>query len=237
MMVAEMRSWLGTGEKPAGSNYNKIVQRYNAEVDRIGRGPWCDMTVTIAGIDSGNSSVVGKFAYTVWHAQWFKDRGVWHTGTKGIAPGAVVFFDWKASRSISNIDHVGVVESVSGSRITTIEGNMNDVCKRVVRDATYIVGYGMPAYSKPALAAPGGSPLLEKGSSGSRVLVLQRCLNAVISARLEEDGDFGDLTKDAVKKFQKGRKGKDGKALEVDGQYGKDSAWAMAEALKTLKKK
>lgn len=230
--VSQMKKWIGTGENPPGSNNNEIVRRYNAEVDKIGRGPWCDMTVTIAGIDSGNAAVVGKFAYTPSHAQWFVSQGRWHYGTAKIAPGAVVFFDWSGTRKIGNIDHVGVVERVSGGKIYTIEGNKDDKCVRVVRDATYIVGYGAPAFSKPKLAAPSGDPVIKKGQSGARPLMLQRCLNKVQNAGLAEDGDFGPKTEAAMEKFQGAHKDSKGKKLTKDGEYGKNSAWAMAQALK-----
>lgn len=231
-MIIQMRSWLGTGEYPPGSNFNRIVERYNAEVDRIGRGPWCDMTVTIAGRDSKNAAVVGEFAYTPEHAQWFYDQGRWHSGAAGIAPGDVVFFDWGGSRSRAAIDHVGVVERVENGKIYTIEGNKNDECVRVVRDGTYIAGYGRPAYDKPTLKAPKGDPVLKKGSAGGSVLMLQRCLNKVMKAGLVEDGDFGVKTETALKAFQKAHKDPKGRALTKDGEYGENTAASLATELR-----
>src|SRR5882672_2075034 len=92
-MIAEARKSLGTTEHPPGSNHNYITQYYNKHVSQIGNGPWCDMSVTMWGMLSGNGAVVGKFAYTVSHAQWFKRKGRWHSGTHGIKPGDVLFFD------------------------------------------------------------------------------------------------------------------------------------------------
>jgi hypothetical protein len=224
-LIAEARKSLGTGEYPPGSNSNYIVTWYNENVARIGRGPWCDMSVTMWGARAAISSIVGRFAYTVYHAQWFEKRGQWHTGAAGIRAGDVVFFDWSKSRRIGNIDHVGIVERVEGDEIHTIEGNSGDVCKRHVRDDTYICGYGRPAYATPAVVAPSGARVLKEGSTGDRVRALQRALNKALSTRLEVDGEFGVKTEAAMKKMQAKAK------IKVDGEYGTQSAKALKAML------
>lgn len=56
---------------------------------------------------------------------------------------------------------------------------------------------------------------LKKGNSGKMVVLLQSALNkAGIKPKLSEDGVFGDLTVQAVKKFQKS------KGLKIDGVAG-----------------
>ena len=153
-MLAEARKSIGLGESPPGSNHNKITVWYNKNIAKIGNGPWCNMAVTYwAGCSSNLPAILaGKnigYAYTVAHAQKFKKKGLWHTGVAGIKAGDVVFFDWKGSHSIANVDHVGIVEKVQGKKIVTIEGNTTgNKCKRVVRDAKFIVGYGRPAYGQ-----------------------------------------------------------------------------------------
>jgi hypothetical protein len=152
-MLAAAKKTIGMGEHPPGSNHNKITEWYNTNIARIGNGPWCDMAVTYwAGHSNNLAAILGGrnigYAYTVAHAQKFQRKGRWHTGIAGIKPGDVVFFDWRGTRSIRNIDHVGVVERVSGKRIVTIEGNTTgNSCRRMVRDARFIVGYGRPAYA------------------------------------------------------------------------------------------
>jgi len=153
-MLAAAKKTIGMGESPPKSDHNKITEWYNSHIARIGNGPWCDMAVTYWAGQSSNLPAIfaGKgvgFAYTVAHAHQFQKKGRWHAGAAGIKPGDIVFFDWNGSRSMQNIDHVGVVEKVSGKRIVTIEGNTTgDSCRRQVRDAKYIVGYGRPAYGK-----------------------------------------------------------------------------------------
>jgi LysM repeat protein len=150
-MIAWMIYCIGADETN-GNNVNFITHWYGEDYQ-----PWCNMTITYAAWHSGNSqNVCGgtKRDYTVNHAQWFQSRGQWHTDTAGIQRGDIVFFDWDGSNSISAIDHVGIVESVSGSDVHTIEGNIDNVCKRMVRHSNYIVGYGRPKYSTASAPPP-----------------------------------------------------------------------------------
>lgn len=226
--IKEARKSLGTEERPPGSNDNYIVQWYNQYVARIGKGPWCDMSVTMWGAKAGAASVVGRFAYTVWHAEWFQKRGQWHAGTGGIRAGDIVFFDWGGTQQISRIDHVGIVERVESGKIHTIEGNYQNICQRVVRDSKYIAGYGRPAYATPPIVAPAGSPILREGSTGDRVRMLQRAMNKAISTHLNADGEFGPKTETAVKQLQRYVRftGK-----SVDGEYGPRTAAKLKELL------
>ena len=63
-----------------------------------------------------------------------------------------------------------------------------------------------------------GRPRLKKGDSGKAVKKLQRALRAT-GHKLKVDGEFGSVTKDKVKAFQKQR------GLKVDGIVGKRT-WA-----------
>jgi hypothetical protein len=89
---------------------------------------------------------MGSDAWTVAHAQWFKDHGRWGHKPKR---GAVVFFSWSGGSTIDDIDHVGlVVKKLSGGRIKTIEGNVGDAVTKQVRSTGSVVGYGYPNYAK-----------------------------------------------------------------------------------------
>jgi hypothetical protein len=232
-MIAEARKSLGTTEHPPGSNHNDITQWYNDNVDHIGDGAWCDMSVTMWGVKSGNSGVVGKFAYTVWHAQWFQSRKQWHYGTAGIQAGDIIFFDWGGSRKIGNIDHVGIVEKVSGGTIYTIEGNTSggpngDSCRRKERDSTYVVGYGRPAYSGSASSTTEDMvkelPMIAKGAKGSNEAV-QSARGLLLARSHPEvgtvmDRDFDATMDKAVRAVQKWGK------IEQDGVIGPDT-WSV----------
>ncbi|MER5648461.1 CHAP domain-containing protein [Streptosporangium sp. NPDC002524] len=145
-----LESQLGYSEKSGG--YTKFGDWYgkNVEFDAdYTAAPWCDMYLSWAAEKLGYQEWVGQFAYTVHHAQWFRQQDAWGTVPK---PGAVVFFDWSGSNRIDHIDHVGIVTGVEGGRIHTIEGNIDGgIAKRKERDTGKVVGYGYPEKIKARL--------------------------------------------------------------------------------------
>ncbi|SFA72239.1 Peptidoglycan-binding (PGRP) domain of peptidoglycan hydrolases-containing protein [Amycolatopsis marina] len=74
-----------------------------------------------------------------------------------------------------------------------------------------------------ALLAAGTTPLLRSGASGAAVSRLQRALNAVTTARLAVDGQFGPNTTSAVRGYQTSR------GLGADGVVGAKT-WAALQA-------
>ncbi len=239
MITAAERS-LGTTGRP------NAITRWYAQRNGAGfaQAPWCDMSVTLWANRSANVDVVcfGRdYAYTVWHAQRFATEGQWHVDIAGIRRGDIVFFDWDETNSIGRIDHVGIVTGVRDGVVYTIEGNTRDGCRRRVRYASNIVGYGRPHYGGgsgptaraatsaaaagsapvvgPGNLAPPGVPTLRRGSAGVLVKQLQGCLNVVQKSGLVIDGRFGPLTTGAVKTFQTRTRG-----LVVDGRYGPATA-------------
>lgn len=206
-MLAEARRSLGIAGRP-----NVITREYATRhgADFL-RASWCDMAVTYWARHSGNEAVVlpdgQDRAFTVWHAQDFQRVGRWFPGTvenliHEARPGDVIFFDWGATNQVGAIDHVGVVEKVLGAgRVQTIEGNTSDACKRRVRAADVIAGFGRPTYSD---APSGGSsatkedPLigLKKGDTGEAVKGLQQLIVYAGQSIGEAgvDGDYGDST-------------------------------------------
>jgi len=116
--------------------------------------PWCAMFIAWAAQKAGAQEYVGQFAWTPSQARWFENHGAW---TRTPEPGALVFFDWSGGKDIKGIDHVGVVESVNGGTIHTIEGNVDRVwLKRKTRDQSKVVGYGLPRKVKEKLTAISG---------------------------------------------------------------------------------
>ena len=82
-------------------------------------------------------------------AQYFKNANAW---TKDPIVGDIIFF-----ANDDGIYHVGIVESIEGRTINTIEGNTNDsVLRRSYDcDAEKIAGYGRPRYDGYEINAPG----------------------------------------------------------------------------------
>lgn len=232
-MLAAARSQLGYREKPNG--WTQFGDWYATKF-KAGSGfktaPWCDMFITWCAYQSGAQIAVvgGKgYAYTPYHAAWFRSQGRW-----GRSPrvGAIVFFDWGGSHSISAIDHVGIVEAVhSDGSITTIEGNTSDACLRR-RRRTGVAGYGYPAYSgggpTPKPPKPGKAPkwpgrYLRPGTSGKDVRTWQTQMKRR-GWRLSVDGVYGPESREVCVAFQRE------KGLEVDGVVGPETWRAAWEA-------
>lgn len=127
--------------------------------------------------------------------------------------GDVVYFDWDHS---GDCDHVGIVESVGSSRITTIEGNTSsgnagsqsngDGVYRRYRTRSQIAKAIRPAYE--AETSGGGTcnvtvQEVKNGSKGGSVYVLQAFLKAKGYYTGKVDGAAGSLTEKAIKAFQK----------------------------------
>jgi LysM repeat protein len=166
-MIAQAEKSLGLREP------NHIQQWYR---ERNGAAynyqfPWCNAAVTYWATLAGEREAVlfgTDYAYTVAHAQRFKNAGQWHAGAKGIRRGDIVFIDWGGTNEIARIDHVGIVTGVSGSHVYTIEGNTANVCARRVRTEAEIAGYGRPKYktsSSGSSTAAGGTYTVKSGDT------------------------------------------------------------------------
>lgn len=172
-MIASMEKHLGMGEP------NSVQAWYRARNGSAyaGNFAWCNALVTWAAVDSGNHAEVcfgTDYAYTVAHAARFQKAGAWHAMTNGVVKsgirrGDIIFFDWQGSSSIGAIDHVGIVTSVSGSTVYTIEGNIGNVCARKVRYVGDIAGFGRPVYKAaskpPASSTPAAKYVTFPGAS------------------------------------------------------------------------
>ena len=104
------------------------------------------------------------------------------------AAGDVIFYDWDDSGSGDNTgwpEHVGIVEKLSGSVITVIEGNKNDAVGRrsLNVNGKFIRGFGVPKYNGTAATAPAPekNPEPEKETSSG-------------IGDIAEDGEWGCAT-------------------------------------------
>ncbi len=228
------RSQVGVAEDPAGSNRVLYADWYGLQ------GPWCAMFVSwctyMEGLPLPATTDKG-FAYTPAGARWFQQQGRWSTTPE---KGSVVFFDFPGD-GVDRISHVGFVEVVEDDgTVVTIEGNTDErggrtggqVLRR--RRRSGIVGYGLPAYDEDTGdpegdqdGGDGGEPpvpayagvILELGSFGGQVRILQARLVQIGVADLDVDGDFGPRTDAAVREFQRSR------GLDDDGLVG-ELTWA-----------
>lgn len=132
-VLDEARSWIGTGEDPPGSNHNAITEYYGSDA------AWCCMFIWTIFNRSGNGNIFmngGKTAYCFDVMNWYKSRGKFGSTPK---VGALVIYGGEG--------HIGIVESVSGSRPVSIEGNLNDcVMRSNGPSCSVVLGYCYPDY-------------------------------------------------------------------------------------------
>ncbi len=146
-VLDRLRGALGTGETPANSNHNFITVWYNTNVDKIGDGPWCEMTQTWAHWTGGSKDLKTGRAYTVFATQDAiakKNGSTWHYGTKGMKSGDQVYYDWSGKKGDNAlVDHTGMVEKILGDgTFYVLEGNTSgNKLLRMRRDGKFVVGY------------------------------------------------------------------------------------------------
>ncbi|SCG74871.1 CHAP domain-containing protein [Micromonospora inositola] len=202
---------------------------------------WCDMFVSWCADQAGLSKIVGRFAFTPSHANWFKGKNQWGSRPRR---GAIAFFQLPGGPD--RINHVGIViRTLPDGGIVTIEGNVSDRVDRVVR-RSHIVGYGYPAYpgvgrtpsEVPPFPLPKGwyygpataGPHAVTGQQGPKAYrdglrAWQQRMH-VRGWHIGTDGLYNDRTAKVCKQFQE-QKGLlvDGKADGKIGQVTWSAAW------------
>ena len=183
--------------------------------------PWCDAFVDFVilktcehfgkGAETARMVLCGDFDdYTYNSVALYKKAGRWSNTAHR---GDQIFFGGSG--------HTGIVTSVSGGTVHTIEGNKADEVRRgsYSVNSPSIIGYGRPRYELiDGKVTAEDMPLVKKGSKGDAVKKLQEILNGK-GYKLTVDGDFGDKTDAAVRAYQKANH------LTVDGEVG-EKTWA-----------
>lgn len=215
--------------------------------------PWCNVFVNACfvacfGLEIGAAMLyqpVGSGSSLCRaSADFFKAAGAWIERGRTPEPGDVIFF----YRS-GDINHMGIVSSMAGGSVVTVEGNSGDmVAERCysVGD-TSIAGYGRPQwalasieeYGKPDSTAGASEPdappepvkrtymlrlpYLSEGSKGIEVAAAQGLLmlSGYNLGRWGVDGDYGADTAKAVREFQNTHR------LEPDGIIGPATGAAL----------
>lgn len=239
-IVSQARSWLGC--KESDGSHKKIIDFYNAHKP-LARGykvkytdAWCATFVSAVAIACGYTDIIPTECGCGEMVKLFQKMGCWMEADDYAAePGTIIFYDWQDTGTGDNTgwpDHVGIVESVSGTTITVIEGNYSNSVKRryITVNGKNIRGYGVPKYDKePAEAKPEAEmvsvllPQLYKGCEGNSVKSLQQLLIAkgYSCGNAGDDGIFGSDTDAAVLAFKKAH------GLTVGSIVGKDTWTAL----------
>lgn len=241
-VIKIFRAWIGYSE--ATGKHKQIIDIYNRYGADHGypRGykvqytdQWCDTCLSAAFIRAGAVDLIGGVECGVEeHVQIFKLKGIWiEDGTITPQLGDIIVYNWNTSTQPNDgySDHIGIVESCTGGRIVTIEGNYQySVSRRYLNVGDgYIRGYARPIYAHKA-AQSGvsatddkiyqfGVKTVRKGSQGSSAALLQRLLIGWGYDPQGVDGSAGDKTIKALKDFQTDED------LAVDGVCGQYT-WA-----------
>ena len=104
---------------------------------------WCACFVSWCEDQQGylDEGLAPRFALVSEGGDWFENQGQWLDGDETPQAGDVIFFDWEGDGAR---DHVGLVASVTGKYVFTVEGNSSDRCrvKRYELGSPVIYGYG-----------------------------------------------------------------------------------------------
>jgi hypothetical protein len=132
-------------------------------------GSFCNWVLAQAGVKV--HSVVG----TAVGAHKFKEIGRWHETP---LPGDLAFMDFPHD-GVDRISHIGIVVSVDGKTVTTIEGNTSGTGDQrnggmvMVKQRTIgreVVGFGRPKY----VPYKGEMPTVELKPEGKKTLIKKK---------------------------------------------------------------
>lgn len=218
------------GYKEGPNNWNKYAEGMDAAFGwHVQNQPWCDIFVKRGLCDCFGGNAAAAMIYETYghfsagcavSADYFKKAGAWFNSPQ---PGDQIFFYDKAVK----INHTGIVESVSGGVVHTIEGNCSDGVRRnaYATGSSTIAGFGRPKWSVVAdsddntpTPAPTPEPepipvkttytlelpLVVYGDKGRTVHAMQSLLigDGYSCGFWGADGDFGNGTLKALKQFQ-----------------------------------
>ena len=235
--VAQMQAWVGL--KESNGSHKKIVDIYNT-INPLPVGyklkytdAWCAGTVSAAAQVCNATDIIPCECSCPRMITLAQKKGIWVENDAHVPKaGDIILYDWDDSGNGDNkggSDHVGVVEKISGNTITIIEGNYSNAVKRrtLKVNGRYIRGYIVPKYDTEETKTVVKEmctveiKVLKKGAEGNTVKAMQILLagNGFKCGSWGADGDFGDATEKALKKYQAQ------KNLEVDGICG-PATWA-----------
>lgn len=162
-VVKQAQAWLGRNE--GGAGHKEIIDIYNTHKP-LARGytvkytdAWCATFVSAVAIKLGYTDIIPTECGCGKMIELFKKLGAWvENENRTPNPGDIIFYDWQDNGTGDNTgspDHVGIVEKVTGGKITVIEGNYDGTDadridgverREIAVNGRYIRGYGVPKY-------------------------------------------------------------------------------------------
>ena len=151
------KNWIGYSE--SNGKFKEILDVYNSHKP-LARGyaikytdEWCDAFVSACAIKANAVDLIGTEVGCEKHIEIFKKKGIWkEDGTITPKAGDIILYNWNDATQPNNsgASHIGIVEKVSGKKITVIEGNYSttgSVARRTINVGWgYIRGYARPKY-------------------------------------------------------------------------------------------
>ena len=167
-VVEQAQAWVGLKEKDG--SHKEIIDVYNAhkplarqyKVKCKANGDdknedWCATFVSAVAAKLGYTDIIPTECSCPKMIDLLKGIGCWHED-ESVTPaiGWILFYHWNDKKDgegdcKGQANHVGLVEKVSGGKVTIIEGNYSDSVKRrtLKINAQYMRGYGVPKYDMP----------------------------------------------------------------------------------------
>ena len=152
-IISVAESQIGTKEIPANSNNVKYNTAYYGHAVSGDSYPWCCAFVWWVFNQAGAAELFyggEKTAYCPTLMSYYQSHGQSISKNGDPKPGDIVFFNWNGG---STAQHVGIVKSVNGNSVITIEGNTsassNDNGGAVMqreRSRSCIIGFARPNY-------------------------------------------------------------------------------------------
>lgn len=196
------------GYKEKYSNYTKYGEWYG-----INPGAWCAMFVSWCAYKAKvPKSLIPKYANCGTGREFFEKKGLF---TKTPHVGDIGFVMKKKKKDdgeyYTSAQHTFIVEYVDGNYVHTIEGNLSDKVKRNKRKIGYKDFSGLlfgnvlwdESYYQGEFPTLPKRGYFKKGDKGKEVKKLQEFLNWALDIKLQLDGSYGPITKDAVIRFEK----------------------------------
>lgn len=207
------------GVREGSPEHKRLIDEYNSLVSSVYgtyrmsyTDPWCAAFVSLCGVKAGYKNFPCSAACD---DMLNKCHSCGFTVTNKPQINSIIFFDWNGDGSL---DHVGIVENVSGNTVYTIEGNTSDSCARrsySVHNSS-IKYYAIPPENPSVddednenFVNHGGEelviPEIKFGSVGEWAAAIQALLiaNGYSCGGCGIDGEIGKDSETAIKEFQK----------------------------------
>lgn len=246
--VSTAESYLGVEKYSA--RHHEIVGLYNSKKP-LPRGyalqdkdDWCAGYASAMAVKAGIADIFPREVSCYYIVENAKKMGIWvENDAYTPKPGDCILYDWDDDGKgdcKGGADHVGIVRYVKDGYINVIEGNTQGskvATRKIAVNGKYIRGFICPKFASLATEKESTKvtinnielPTLRIGASGNEVKTVQRILRQLEytgadGKLIKVDGEFGENTEFAVKKFQKNR----GSSLR-DGIVG---IWTWTKLLK-----